>query len=84
MTCQDCEKAAQVPHWCIYQRGCAGCEARMLEQTPACFAHVENLKRITTKQGRNEYMEGVTRSNGEEMAAIVKRKYGEWWEAGKP
>jgi hypothetical protein len=56
----------------------------MLEESPACHAHVQNMKRAVGRKGRAEYLEGVKRSAGPEMAEAVKTRYLYWWEAGKP
>lgn len=80
MTCPQCQKAALNPLHGLYQDKCPGCEARAIEQSPACFAHVENMKRLSGRQARAEYLDGVTRSSGNVMAEAVKTKYLYWWE----
>lgn len=80
MTCQDCAGRLTKPNYAIYTAKCPGCQAAMLDMSPAVHAHVANMKRFGNRHDRAQYVEAVKKSSGDEMAESVKRMYLAWWD----
>lgn len=51
--------------------------------TEAHARHLENLKGIDDKRLRDEYIDGVRRSEGKFFANWLQEEHGKWWETRK-
>ena len=82
MTCPACEKAKTEPTG-LYYAGCSGCEDRAYRTSPGFFLHMQNVKRMGSYLERRQYFEGVSRSEGQELADLLKRDFADWFDAEK-
>lgn len=89
--CNDCAQRAREPSWPIYKTGCPECEKAMrtsnntmaCPQTEAHVRHMEHLKRVNDKRLRDEYIDGVRRSEGKFFANWLMDAYAAWHKASR-
>lgn len=79
--CEACTKAESNPHSGLYHAGCDGCKSRAMRSAPSYFKHMEQLKRRRDRLDRRMYLDGVEVSEGLEMAQLLQKDFGEWFEA---
>ena len=79
--CEACTKAESNPASGLYHASCQECFKRALRSGPSYFNHMEQLKRRRDRLDRRMYLDGVEISEGLEMAQLIQKDFGEWFEA---
>ncbi|HET8706917.1 MAG TPA: hypothetical protein VFM46_11515, partial [Pseudomonadales bacterium] len=64
-----------------YHASCEECFKRALRNSPNYWSHMQQLKGMRDRFDRRMYLDGVEVAEGYEMAQLLQKDFGEWFEA---